>query len=134
MKIEQEIIESVFDAYIKDIKAVNEKHEPTIDMLEEVKNRAIKALGQETILKATYDREHFARKEAEQKFWDLKRNCIEIPKDASNGDMIKAMFPFSVASLNLMEHSVCLKTNDGNKSYHNFVWWNSPYERGAEND
>lgn len=95
---------------------------------------AIKALEQETVSKATYDRVRFARKEAEQKFWDLKRNCIEIPKDASNGDMVKAMFPFSVASLDLIEHSVCLKTNDGNKSYYDFVWWNAPYKRGSENE
>ena len=95
---------------------------------------AIKVLEQNTVSQKTYDSEYLARKQAEQKFWDLKRNCIEIPKDASNGDMIKAMFPFSVASLNLVEHSVCLKTNDGNKSYHDFVWWNALYKRGAEND
>lgn len=104
------------------------------DIHKEFVREAIKALEQNTVSEETYDSEYLARKQAEQKFWDLKRNCIEIPKDASNGDMIKAMFPFSVASLNLIEHSVCLKTNDGNKSYHDFVWWNALYKRGSEND
>jgi hypothetical protein len=47
MTNEQEIVRSVFDAYIKDAKATSTKKDrPTFDMLEEVKNRAIKVLGQ----------------------------------------------------------------------------------------
>lgn len=49
MKNEQEIVRSVFDAYIRDLKATSTKKDrPTFDMLEEVKNRAIKALNQPT--------------------------------------------------------------------------------------
>lgn len=49
MKNEQEIVRSVFDAYIRDLKATSTKKDrPTFDMLEEVKNRAIKALEQQT--------------------------------------------------------------------------------------
>ena len=44
----------------------------------------IQALEQDTVSRETYTSEHFARKEAEYKLWDLKRNCIEIPKDATN--------------------------------------------------
>ena len=48
MKNEQEIVRSVFDAYIRDVKATSTKKDrPTFDMLEEVKNRAIKALEQQ---------------------------------------------------------------------------------------
>lgn len=49
MKNEQEIIRSVFDAYIREAKAISTKKDrPTFDMLEEVKNMAIKALEQPT--------------------------------------------------------------------------------------
>ena len=49
MKNEQEIVRSVFDAYIRDAKATSTKKDrPTFDMLEKVKNRAIKALEQQT--------------------------------------------------------------------------------------
>lgn len=49
MKNEQEIVRSVFDAYIRDAKATSAKKDrPTFDMLEKVKNRAIKALEQPT--------------------------------------------------------------------------------------
>lgn len=48
MKNEQEIVRSVFDAYIRDAKATSTKKDrPTFDMLEKVKNRAIKALEQQ---------------------------------------------------------------------------------------
>ena len=49
MTKEQEIVRSVFDAYIRDAKASSTKKDrPTFDMLEEVKNRVIKALEQPT--------------------------------------------------------------------------------------
>lgn len=49
VKNEQEIVRSVFDAYIREAKAISTKKDrPTFDMLEEVKNMAIKALEQPT--------------------------------------------------------------------------------------
>lgn len=49
MKNEQEIVRSVFDAYIREAKAISTKKDrPTFDMLEKVKNMAIKALEQPT--------------------------------------------------------------------------------------
>lgn len=49
MKNEQEIVRSVFDAYIREAKAISTKKDrTTFDMLEEVKNIAIKALEQPT--------------------------------------------------------------------------------------
>lgn len=49
MKREQEIVRSVFDAYIREAKAISTKKDrPTFDMLEKVKNMAIEALEQTT--------------------------------------------------------------------------------------
>lgn len=50
-------------------------------------------------------------------------NLIEIPKGATNGDIIKAMFPDLVNS-NLDLVDVLNKARD---------WWNAPYKRGNEN-
>lgn len=49
MENEQEIVRSVFDAYIREAKAISTKKDrPTFDMLEEVKNTTIKALEKHT--------------------------------------------------------------------------------------
>ena len=45
--------------------------------------------------------------------------CIEIPDGATNGDMIKAVFPLEVW--------LQMKAREFNKS-----WWNAPYEGGKE--
>ena len=93
MKNEQEIVKAVFDAYIRDMKAVNEKHEPTIDMLEEVKNRAIKALGQNTVSEEVYNDEYTARKQAEYELWKIKeqQECEDSVSRADVFQMIKDM-------------------------------------------
>lgn len=49
-------------------------------------------------------------------------NAIIIPKGATNGDMIKAMFP-SLANSNLELVDVLLNTK---------TWWNAPYTKGVE--
>lgn len=38
-----------------------------------------KALEQNTVSEETYMQEHFARKEAEQKLWELQQNNDELP-------------------------------------------------------
>lgn len=137
----------------------------------------IKALEQETVSKEVYDNEHFARKEAEQKLWELQQNvsddCVSraevikvldnhwlsgscsrriideqidkvkalppvtptFPKGATNGDMIKAMFP------DCKDWKAKLEDNDGEVYEVHFVqlpnsltvnkyeesWWNAPY-------
>ena len=50
-KEEQEVVRSVFRAYINDLKAHSTKTDrPTFKMLEEVKDKAIQALAQEDVL------------------------------------------------------------------------------------
>ena len=49
----------------------------------------------------------------------LTVNAIPIPDGATNGDMIKAVFPLEVW--------LQMKAREFNKS-----WWNAPYEGGKE--
>lgn len=60
---------------------------------------------------------------------DIKTNAIEIPDNATNGDMIKTIIPnaeiqesMTTISLKIPES---LRTCDFDKR-----WWNAPYERG----
>ena len=49
-------------------------------------------------------------------------NCIELPNGATNGDVIKAMFPnVSNSNLDLVDVLKNAKT-----------WWNAPFKRGGE--
>jgi hypothetical protein len=54
---------------------------------------------------------------------------VLIPKNATNGDMIKAMFPNAKASVFVKGVGV-----KGLDTYSVFTkkWWNSPYEGGKE--
>lgn len=56
-----------------------------------------------------------------------KVDFIEIPEGATNGDMIKAMFPNS--HVNEMSHTVWVGYDD--MSFHR-DWWNSPYRKEQE--
>ena len=64
-------------------------------------------------------------------------NCIEIPEGATNGDMIKAMFPD--AQIDYHEESdlvdshvtVFLKDCDTCQDY-SIDWWNAPYREVEE--
>lgn len=57
-------------------------------------------------------------------------NAIPIPDGATNGDMIKAMFPnarVDDTSEKFGQLSIC--THDA-KSVFSSDWWNAPYKRG----
>lgn len=65
--------------------------------------------------------------------------AIPITENATNGDMIKAMFP----QIKMREHNKFMFVVEGmafnHESYSNLFfkdWWNAPYEekRGNEND
>lgn len=63
------------------------------------------------------------------------RNCIEIPKGATNGDIIKIIFPDVIISES--EDTVHLKYPAVNSDPLFFVqvsksWWNSPYKVESE--
>lgn len=64
-------------------------------------------------------------------------NLIEIPKGATNGDMIKAIFPNQTIGC-----AIPITDRNGAKFYRTAIngvtdftadWWNAPYKRGDEN-
>lgn len=52
-------------------------------------------------------------------------NAIPIPDNATNGDMIKAIFP------NYDEIELTEEYPSG-KTYFSSDWWNAPYKKGSE--
>ena len=54
-------------------------------------------------------------------------NCIEIPNGATNGDMIKTMFP-NIEIEGIGGEIKCIATKNGT-SYFALDWWNAPYKR-----
>lgn len=59
--------------------------------------------------------------------------AIPIPKDATNGDMIKAMFPYGKYGTNGNEVHVYGVGGNGCLVF-TLDWWNAPYKRGSENE
>ena len=55
-------------------------------------------------------------------------NTIDIPKNATNGDMIKAIFP-NIEIEGIGGEIKCIAAQNGT-SYFALDWWNAPYERG----
>ena len=59
-------------------------------------------------------------------------NCIEIPNGATNGDMIKAMFP-NIEIEGIGGEIKCIATKIGfGTSYFALDWWNAPYKKCGE--
>ena len=54
-------------------------------------------------------------------------NCIEIPNGATNGDMIKTMFP-NIEIEGIGGEIKCIATKNGT-SYFALDWWNAPYKK-----
>ena len=60
-------------------------------------------------------------------------NCIEIPNGATNGDMIKTMFPNIEIEGIGGEIIKCIAVQIGfGTSYFALDWWNAPYKGGGE--
>lgn len=59
-------------------------------------------------------------------------NAIPIPENATNGDMIKAIFP-NVKTWDESEGALCVefKTLNQIKIFPKY-WWNAPYEKEVE--
>ena len=57
-------------------------------------------------------------------------NCIEIPNGATNGDMIKTMFP-NIEIEGIGGEIKCIATKNGT-SYFALDWWNAPYKKCGE--
>ena len=54
-------------------------------------------------------------------------NCIEIPNGATNGDMIKTIFP-NIEIEGIGGEIKCVATKNGT-SYFALDWWNAPYKK-----
>ena len=57
-------------------------------------------------------------------------NCIEIPNGATNGDMIKTMFPY-IEIEGIGGEIKCIAAQNGT-SYFALDWWNAPYKKYGE--
>lgn len=58
---------------------------------------------------------------------------IPFPDNATNGDVIKAVFPNIEIIINTETHEVTV--DDSVNTYMHFFdldWWNAPYKRGGE--
>lgn len=55
---------------------------------------------------------------------------IEIPNGATNGDMIKTMFP-NIEIEGIGGEIKCIATQNGT-SYFALDWWNAPYKKSGE--
>ena len=56
-------------------------------------------------------------------------NCIEIPNGATNGDMIKTIFP-NIEIEGIGGEIKCIATKNGT-SYFALDWWNAPYKNNG---
>lgn len=61
-------------------------------------------------------------------FLEEAKTTIEIPNNATNGDMIEAMF--SVETIDDFCHSFGVRLNNSNYIQFNKNWWNAPYKKG----
>ena len=58
----------------------------------------------------------------------LIANGTPIPDNATNGDVIKAMFP----NVNVYEHNGGATYSVNNEYNFNATWWNAPYQKGGK--
>ena len=57
-------------------------------------------------------------------------DAIEIPKNATNGDMIKSMFPNGTESIGRKKIYYSFYPN-GDMEF-NITWWNAPFKKDGE--
>lgn len=55
------------------------------------------------------------------------RNCTPFPENATNGDMIKAMFP-NIAIVNVFGGDIWFKVDNSFFLQCSESWWDSPYK------
>jgi len=63
-------------------------------------------------------------------------NAISIPEGATNGEMLKSMFPnVEIEGIWGLEGLQCVAVSIGlGTSYFALDWWNAPYKRGSEKE
>ena len=55
-------------------------------------------------------------------------NAVLVPENATNGDIIKAMFPFTESRLDEKTGITLVKWEDGTTKCFKTDWWNAPYK------
>ena len=55
------------------------------------------------------------------------KNGIVLPEDATNGDMIKALFP---NGSQVKGASIYVMNDNKSNVFYDFDWWNAPYKAG----
>jgi len=103
-------------------------------MLREAMNMGIKALEQITDLKDAYDKGYKDGQEALALHYKLCKeegSIIAIPDGATNGDMIKALFPDAeiIFKDGFYETTVDWHTKTHRCHLFDNDWWNSPYRK-----
>ena len=59
-------------------------------------------------------------------------DLIPIPDRATNGDIIKAMFPYIESRLDEKTGIMLVKWTDGTTKTFKADWWNAPYKKEVE--
>lgn len=80
-----------------------------------------------------FDRNYYGLGEAKQIVDNAATvDAIEIPKNVTNGDMIKIMFP-NIEIEGMGGEIKCIAAQIGfGTSYFALDWWNAPYKRGRK--
>ena len=60
-------------------------------------------------------------------------DAIIIPKNATNGDMIKAMFNVEIKHI-FEDLNIIVVILDGKSKIFELDWWNAPYKKEAESE
>ena len=61
-------------------------------------------------------------------FYDCLKNGIIVPENATNGDVMKAVFPSTVKEvLGRFVYSIITIDSSGNKHSYSKDWWDAPY-------
>ena len=78
-----------------------------------------------------FDKNYYGLGEAKQIVDNVPTvDAIEIPNGATNGDMIKTIFP-NIEIEGIGGEIKCIAVKNGT-SYFALDWWNAPYKRGRE--
>jgi len=72
----------------------------------------------------------------EKRVFNNKNACtpIYVPKGATNGDIIKAMFPSIQSRLDENTGIILVKWTDETTKTFKWSWWNAPYKRESEKE
>ena len=121
------------DEAIKHAEEVAEKFESLHERYENMdENRLLFRVEENECKKCAEEHRQLAEWLKELKQLREQEPCedIEIPNGATNGDMIKTMFP-NIEIEGIGGEIKCIAAKNG-ASYFALDWWNAPYKNGGE--